>query len=79
MASLPSVTVVSDTSPISYSVLTRIEEVIPELYGEVLVPDSSPGVSSSGRPRGCSRANFRFSRLDQGRNRRFRQRGTISG
>jgi predicted nucleic acid-binding protein len=40
MASLPSVTVVSDTSPISYLVLTRTEEAIPELYGEVLVPEA---------------------------------------
>ena len=40
MASLPSVTVVSDTSPISYLVLTRTEEVIPELYGEGFVPEA---------------------------------------
>ncbi len=40
MASLPSVTVVSDTSPISHLVLTRTEEVISELYGEVLVPEA---------------------------------------
>ena len=40
MASLPSVTVVSDTSPISYLVITRTEEAIPELYGEVLVPEA---------------------------------------
>ena len=40
MASLPSVTVVSDTSPISYLVLTRTEEAIPELYGEALVPEA---------------------------------------
>jgi predicted nucleic acid-binding protein len=32
------VTVVSDTSPISYLVLIGREEVIPELYGDVLVP-----------------------------------------
>jgi predicted nucleic acid-binding protein len=34
------VTVVSDTSPISYLVLIRREEVIAELYGEVLVPEA---------------------------------------
>ena len=33
-------TVVSDTSPISYLVLIGREEVIPELYGDVLVPKS---------------------------------------
>jgi len=32
------VTVVSDTSPISYLVLIGREEVIPELYGDVLIP-----------------------------------------
>jgi predicted nucleic acid-binding protein len=34
------VTVVSDTSPISYLVLIGREEVIAELYGEVLVPEA---------------------------------------
>lgn len=33
-------TVVSDTSPISYLVLIGAEEVIPELYGDVLVPEA---------------------------------------
>ena len=33
-------TVVSDTSPISYLVLIGREEVIGELYGEVLVPEA---------------------------------------
>lgn len=33
-------TVVSDTSPISYLVLIRREEVIDGLYGEVLVPEA---------------------------------------
>ena len=33
-------TVVSDTSPISYLVLIGREEVISELYGEVLVPEA---------------------------------------
>lgn len=31
-------TIVSDTSPISYLVLIGREEVIPELYGDVLIP-----------------------------------------
>jgi predicted nucleic acid-binding protein len=35
------VTVVSDTSPISYLVLIGREEVIAELYGEVLVPEAA--------------------------------------
>jgi hypothetical protein len=35
------VTVVSDTSPISYLVLIGREEVIAELFGEVLVPRQS--------------------------------------
>jgi len=34
------VAVVSDTSPISYLVLIGSEEVIPELYGEVVVPEA---------------------------------------
>lgn len=33
-------TVVSDTTPISYLMLIESEEVIPELYGEVLVPEA---------------------------------------
>lgn len=32
--------VVSDTSPISYLVLIEGEEVIPQLYGEVVVPEA---------------------------------------
>jgi len=34
------VIVVSDTSPTSYLILIEREEVIPELYGEVLVPEA---------------------------------------
>jgi predicted nucleic acid-binding protein len=34
------VAVVSDTSPISYLVLIGREEVIPELYGDVLIPEA---------------------------------------
>ena len=33
-------TIVSDTSPISYLVLIGAEEVLPMLYGEVLIPEA---------------------------------------
>lgn len=60
-------TVVSDTSPISYLVLIGREGVTAELYEEFWSRGNPPGVGSPKEPGGGSRASFLPSFLDEGR------------